>query len=110
MRHLVALIFFVYSSYSEASDNCLGISQTKEVMAYDCITANTLMGAKKISVLVIDNSLAYTLFSIDSELAQVESPPKYLLAVQSFDIGEPVLLFGLNLKKNIELLIRISEE
>ncbi len=104
MRHLVVLIFFVYSSYVEASDNCLGINQTKEVMTYDCITANTLMGVKKISVLVVDNSIAYTLFSIDSELVQVESPPKYILAVQSLDIGEPVLVFGLNLKQNIELL------
>lgn len=105
MRYLAIIMFLsIFYNYAEASDNCLGINQTKDIMIYDCITANTLMGVNKISELVTDNSVAYTIFSIDSEVIQAESPPKYLLAVRSLDIGEPVLLFGLNLKRNVVLL------
>ena len=85
----------LFGAHFEKKETCLGDNQNSDVLRYYCVNPNAYVGTTFISEIDNGSSVAAKLYYIDGESVLSATPAKYVLAISSFDIGEPVILLGL---------------
>lgn len=80
---------------------CVGDDQPKSVFRYNCVNPNAYVASTLVDQLDDGSFTSVKLYSLDKESVLGAHPAKYILAISSFDIGEPVILLGF--KTNEEL-------
>lgn len=89
---------------------CVGDDQPENVFRYNCVNPNAYVATTLIDQLDDASFTSVKLYSLDKESVLGAHPAKYILAVSSFDIEEPVILLGFKTNSQLSFNLLSKEQ
>lgn len=103
---IITIVCLILGACSESSVPCIGDEQVDDVFQYSCVSPNAYIGTTLIGRVDDGNSVSAKLYALDKESVLGVNPANYIVAISSFDIGEPVILIGF--KSGYELSMKLE--